>query len=250
MRILVALILLLLPLAVEGQTRRGTLYGKVLVIDPGHGGRDPGSSRILNGQRVAENEYVYDVALRVERLAKQQDGLFFMTLRRDEAIRNGSPAGIFVDNYTERFTSNGSIAVAGTTGMRARQAHGNSVVRRYPNHDVVWISIHFDVVGTRSDVAGVRIIHAPGTKSVELASRLAQSFGRAGRMRAHGPVAVNGDPRYGLRNLYILNGGNRTPAKVLVELGNFNNDTDLWRIRDPKVREAYARAIVEALERR
>ncbi len=228
---------------------RGSLYGTVLILDPGHGGTDPGASRGFNGQRVTENEYVYDVTRRVERLARAKDGIVFITLRHDEGTRDGSPQEIFADNRTERFSHDGSVAVAGTSGLRKRQLYGNAMVRKYPRHRLAWLSIHFDVVGTRKDVDGVRIIHAPNPGSLSLANRLAQSFDQAGRMRAHGPVARNGDPRYGLRNLYILNGGNRAPAKVLVELGNFNNDVDLWRIRDPKVREAYARAIIEAFEK-
>lgn len=249
-KLVLAILLVGIATVAEAQGR-GQLYGQAIVCDPGHGGTDPGASRMFGGSRVAENEYVYDVCLRVERLVRQKSGLAFLTLKRDEGIRSGSPRDILFDNRTERFAYDNSVARAGSTGLRTRQAYGNLIARRYPRHQLTWISVHFDVVGKRSDVDGVRIIYAkksPG--SLALARELEDSFDDAGRMREHGPIAESGDLRYGLRNLYILNGNNRASSRVLIELGNFNNNVDLWRIRDPKVREAYAKAIVEALVKR
>jgi len=233
-------------MSAQKKKERKPLYGVALIIDPGHGGKDPGASRIFNGTPVVENEYVYDVALRVQRIAKAEDGLAFLTLRSDEEIRSDAPNKVLVDDTNEKFALNKKIARAGASGLRSRQVFGNSVVDKYEAHQVVWISIHFDVVGARKDIEGARIVYAKASpRSLALAQRLQKSFGP--RMRSVGPIAESGSPKYGLRNLYILNGKNKAPAKILVELGNFNNDKDLWRIRDPEVREAYARAIVEGL---
>ena len=50
------------------KAKRGTLYGWMVVVDPGHGGMDPGSSRRHGNGQIFEASYVYDVALRVQRL--------------------------------------------------------------------------------------------------------------------------------------------------------------------------------------
>jgi N-acetylmuramoyl-L-alanine amidase len=54
-----------------------------IVIDPGHGGHDPGAS----GKGVSESELVLDVALRLEKLLKKQPGVdVILTRRTDEFI--------------------------------------------------------------------------------------------------------------------------------------------------------------------
>jgi N-acetylmuramoyl-L-alanine amidase len=54
-----------------------------IVIDPGHGGHDPGSL----GKGIRESELVLDVALRLEKLLKQEPGIdVVMTRRTDEFI--------------------------------------------------------------------------------------------------------------------------------------------------------------------
>lgn len=225
---------------------KGSLYGWVIVLDPGHGGMDPGSSATHAERRVVEDEYVYDVALRVRRMAKAKDAIVGMTLTDDVGERNWTASRIFPDARTERFTLDNSIVFAQTQGLRRRLTYGNRFFRTYPKHRRVWISIHFDVLGKNDQIDGVRII-APDTE-LRLAKALEQSFGIAKRLRDEDAIVSNGDRDHGIRRLFILGSQNAFREKVLIELGNFNNDGDLWRIRDWKVREAYAQAIIRALE--
>ena len=54
-----------------------------LVIDPGHGGHDPGAT----GKGVTEAEVVLDVALRLEKLLQKAPGVeVILTRRSDEFI--------------------------------------------------------------------------------------------------------------------------------------------------------------------
>jgi len=51
-----------------------------------------------------------------------------------------------------------------------------------------------------------------------------------------------------VRNLFILKGSNNAvDQRVLIELGNFKNPADVWRIRDYRVRENYAQIVLRAL---
>ena len=75
----------------------GTLYGWAVVLDPGHGGIDPGSSVNLGGGKIVEDEYVYDVTLRAARLIRERDGLVFLTIKKQRnRTQRGGGGGVFV----------------------------------------------------------------------------------------------------------------------------------------------------------
>lgn len=226
--------------------KRRSLYGYIVVLDPGHGGKDPGSSRAHGNTRITENEYTYDVSLRVARLIRKNQGLVLLTIR-DKVPERNSPANIiFPNNGSAIFAIDGTRVRAGKAGLRKRVQYGNLVSLKYPKHRQFWISIHFDVVGQNTNTSGVRIIY--GDNAVSFANALKKGFEGAKRLRDHDPIVESGDPDHGIRRLYVLSSINRIRNRVLIELGNFLNDDDAWRIRDPKVREAYAKIIISALE--
>lgn len=222
----------------------GSLYGTVVVIDPGHGGQDPGSHGQFGGKPVYESVYNYDVALRVRDEVRKRGGVPFLTVEdRDWSSPNESePAALFPMHRDVRFKMDGTEVRARTIGLLRRLAYANTIRRRYPRHRVVFIAIHFDVVGKRADVAGVQIIAS--RSDCPLGRSLLKSFSE--RMRKEHPVEVSGQ---GARRLFILNGHNSIKERVLVELGNFNNPGDLWRIRNPEIRQDYAKRIAQALAR-
>ncbi|OGI62772.1 hypothetical protein A2818_00815 [Candidatus Nomurabacteria bacterium RIFCSPHIGHO2_01_FULL_40_12] len=245
MRLLFVLILAA-AIPLTAAQKKPPLYGWMVVLDPGHGGTDPGSSGNFAGKRVVEDEYVYDVALRAQRIIKSMGGLALLTIQdRRTGERSPRAQEVFPDYRGETYTGRTSVVRAGTWGLNQRLAYGNMLNRKYPKHNRAWISIHFDVVGRNRQIEGVRVIKS--RTSTKLAEALRRSFGAYNWLREFAPVVENGDDAYGIRSLHILNGGNRFREKVLIELGNFNNTTDVWRVRNPVTREAYARAIATSL---
>lgn len=227
------------------KVKSSTLENLVAVIDPGHGGSDPGAHGEANGVNVYEKVYVYDVALRLQRILKKRGAHSFMTVVGKSKINNLPASKIVQDNGNETFTIDGTVVKAGSRGLHKRLAYGNSIAKKNPNKRQVWISIHFDVVGMSKDINGVRVIEASSSKT--LGKALITSFGKVGRLRENAPLVVSGDQSHGIRKLYVLRDTNHIREKVLIELGNFRNKDDLWRIRDPKVREKYAESIANAL---
>src|SRR5687767_3374111 len=170
----------------------GNLLGTAVVIDPGHGGRDPGAHGVFAGQHVYENEYTYDVALRVSELVKKQQGLAFLTIRdANDPVRSWHPSRVFPEDRDETFALDGTQVRARTIGLRRRLAYANQIHRAYGNHRVVFLAIHFDVVGTRKDVVGVRIVTS--RPDCPLGRSLADAFDERLRPAVEGPVVVNGD---------------------------------------------------------
>ncbi len=249
-RIFVAALMLLCASTACAQKKTADLKNTVVVIDPGHGGTDPGAFALVRGTRVFENAYVYDVALRVAQQVRARGGTPYLTTYGGALIQRLSPQNILVDTRDERFSIDNSVVTAGSPGLSKRLMYGNKILRENPKKKVVWISIHFDVVGNRADIAGVRIVSAD--TSSKLTKALKKTFGEDGRLRKVAPVVPTGDKDHGMRRLFVLSERNHIKDKVLVELGNFKNESDLYRIRTDKVRDAYssamARAIVYALK--
>ena len=128
---------------------------RVVVIDPGHGGRDPGAVGI-GGLR--ETDVVLDISLEVERILKQQGVTVYLT-RNTEREVDLAPRVDFAEN---------------------RRAD-------------VFVSIHANAISlSRPDVNGVETYHAPGA---QLGSRLAHTIHRVilqtFNMRDRGVKAAN-----------------------------------------------------------
>jgi N-acetylmuramoyl-L-alanine amidase len=73
-----------------------------IVLDPGHGGKDAGACPNL---RLLEKDVVLDIALRVERLLKQEGLRVVMTRRTDEYISLSKRAEVANVNHATLFVS-------------------------------------------------------------------------------------------------------------------------------------------------
>ena len=103
-----------------------------------------------------------------------------------------------------------------------------------------------------SQLEGVHIV-TPQKATPKIATAMAKEFEKKKRMRTRDgqkflPLVESGDKSHGVRRLYILSGRNPIKERVLVELGNFSNPTDHFRIRNPDVREEFADIMANALK--
>lgn len=229
------------------------LQGVLVIIDPGHGGLDDGASGRVDGQRVVEDEHVYDVALRLRDMVRADGGEAVLTIsdRAQQRPRNSRAGRYLPDDRGEVVVGSGCAPLtAGTACLNARIAAGRSFVKRYPRHRVVWISVHYDVGGVSTEGA---VVIVPSTGATPASRAIATAFGRhPDRTRqCNGTPAddilESGDRDHGIRRLYILSSRNPVRERMLIELGNFRNAEDLWRIRDHRVRDDFARRIARGL---
>ena len=148
--IILAVISTLFVMEAVYAAKQPDLSDLVVVIDPGHGGRDPGSHGIFPGDEgipVVEDEYVSDVARRLGRMLTRHGAIVFFTTVDKEQHHPivESPASVIPSDENERYSLDGSMVRGDTDGsMAPRTVYANEKLKLYPNHRVVFLSIHFD----------------------------------------------------------------------------------------------------------
>lgn len=259
-RLLLLVSLLVCGVSMDAAATPGKLVRTLVILDPGHGGLDDGAHGTIGTQQIVEDEHVFDVALRVRDMVRRDGGLVAMTIEdatQHRPIDNAPGTVLPVAQQSERIAvregHDCTVLRGGTTCLRARLVVASWALQKYrmQYNRVVWISIHFDHVG--AGVAGAVIVvpsEGPTPASVEIA-RVFEEL-PPDRTRTVGGVDVpvllrSGDHDHGIRNLYVLGRQNPVKDRMLIELGNFQNDQDRWRIRDHAVRMDFARKITLGL---
>jgi len=194
----------------------------LLMIDPGHGGRDSGAIR--NG--VLEKDLTLDVARRVNRLARARGFATQMTRSGDEWI---------------------SLAGRAAAANRER--------------DCIFVSIHFDE-GARAEATGVQTFYAlrqmptglalpswlPFVQPVALESGNFESQSLAGFVQEALVMRTQAFNRGTRAHQFYVVANVRHPA-VLVEGGFLSNDADIMKLTTEVYREQLAEAITEGIVR-
>lgn len=220
------------------------LKGKIFYIISGHGGPDPGAQGRRAGNTLCEDEYAYDVSLRLVRLLVSHGATTYMIVRdpndgiRDDAyLRCDQDEVVWGDRPIPR-------------DQKARLKQRTDIInalterhRRAGQTDQTVIEIHVDSRShtTKTDVF---FYFRPGCeKSQQLAKRFHQTFYQKYLKRAQrgytGSVTSRG--------LFTLRETATTQKAVYIELGNIRNDWDQQRLVLKNNRQAVANWLCEAL---
>lgn len=226
-----------------------TLRGWHLVLDPGHGGLDPGAVvRTLDGQGnklyVVEDEYVYDIALRTYVLLRLHGAQATMTLLSpNHLIRSSPPSQTFVNEKNEVYNS----YQANKTNRRRDWPRGsNLAVRvRIARHAFanttksrrIFLSFHADIDPKAPEAPLVLYYESRNGRKRDLASRnfariLLPALGAGSRLRGQGLGVLRNNP---------------AAVKVLVELRNLAYTDHAWALRYEQLRHRDAEKLVKGI---
>ena len=231
--------------------RRQPLKGWRIVLDPGHGGIDPGAIVSNTGGKnkrvyVVEDEYVYDIALRMyKRLRLLGAEVELTVISPNHLIRDNLPARTtFVHEQNEvyndeRYNRRNSEKVrprSANLSQRVRVA--NRFVKKGRRGKSLFISLHADYNPGRPK-GPVAIYHKRRGK-IDRRSRAFAGIMRSALNRPDLPARIQG------RNLAVLR-NNLAHAEILVEVHNVHDKGDAWRIRRHTRREQNAERVVNGI---
>ncbi|MCY3765045.1 MAG: N-acetylmuramoyl-L-alanine amidase [Gemmatimonadetes bacterium] len=238
-------------LANAPRKRRQPLKGWRIVLDPGHGGIDPGAivSNTTGTKRrvyVVEDEYVYDIALRMYKKLRLMGAEVALTvISPNHLIRDNLPASTtFVHEQNEvyndeRYNRRNSEKVrprSANLSQRVRVA--NRFFKKARKGRCLFVSLHAD--NTPGRTKGPLVIYHKRRGKVDRRSR---SFARVMRSALHRPNMPAGDRG---RNLAVLR-NNLAYAEILVEVHNVHHKHEAWLIRRHPIREQNADRVVKGI---
>ena len=204
-----------------------TPVNRLVVIDPGHGGTQPGTRNMITGRH--EKEYTLDWALRLVPLLEQSGWRVLLTRTNDVTVSLADRVAFAEENEADLFislhfnaTGDGSQTASGLeTYCMTPSGMSSSLTRGYSD-----------------DARAVFPNNSFDDENLRYAVRLHRAL-----------LQVNGRKDRGVRHarfLDVLQGQNR-PA-VLIEAGFMSNPDEAKRAADPAYRQKLAEAVAKALE--
>jgi N-acetylmuramoyl-L-alanine amidase len=270
---------------VAKRTRAAGLAGVHVILDPGHGGNDPGTAH----EDLWESTYVYDVACRLRRLLQKDSAAnVSMTTRSKQygfsVVEKNvlSPASDHYVQTTPKFRLEDAIV-----GVNLRWYLSNSIYRRaitsgVPREKVIFLSIHADSLhpslrGAMAYIPGANFVTGSFRKkgdiylaraevreqpsvthsrdealqaeglSRDLAESVVQSLGEKGlKVHPFEPVRDN-VIRNGKEWVPAVIRHNQVPTRLLLEVCNLGNAKDRELLKTKKYRQEVAEAIYEGI---
>ena len=225
----------------EVQVTGNRLVGACFYVVSGHGGPDPGAIGRVGRHELHEDEYAYDVALRLARNL-MQEGAEVRIIIQDK--KDGIRDDRYLGNSKRETCMGDPIPLGQVARLKQRCDKINALYakdrRKYKYCRSVFL--HVDSRAKRAQV-DVFFYHADGSK---YGRRLARNVRDVFEQKYHRHQPGRGfEGSVSARNLYVLN--NSTPVALFVELGNLQNTFDQRRFVIADNRQALANWLLEGL---
>ena len=217
------------------------LKGAVYYLVSGHGGPDPGAIGKYGPYSLSEDEYAYDVSIRLARRLMEHGATVYMIIQdADDGIRDGN---ILLHDTDE--TCIGDLPVPYSQSERLRQ-RTHAVNRLYLNHKGAYqrmLAIHVDSRNKGQNIDVFFYHHENSPSGKKLAENIHQTItSKYSRYQPNRDYSGNVTTRSGL---FVIKYSH--PPAVFVELGNIRNDRDQRRFVLPDNRQALANWMAEGI---
>lgn len=217
------------------------LNDAIYYLVSGHGGPDPGAIENYNDELIAEDEYAYDITLRLARELMSHGAEVHMIVQdENDGIRDDKVLALDRD---EVVYPNQEIPLNQLARLKQRAEAVNILYRKNLGKYQRLLVTHID---SRSKGANIDVFfyhHEKSKNGKRLAESIHQTFlKKYARFQPNRGYQGTFQDR---SSLYMVK--NTTPAMAYIEIGNIRNKKDQKRILDPDNRQALAKWISEGI---
>lgn len=208
------------------------LKGATFFLVSGHGGPDCGAIGTADGKEIHEDEYAYDIMLRLARCLMSEGATVHIIIQdKHDGIRDEK----FLKNNKKETCGGKELPLNQVKRLQQRCDEINKLSRRSKNKYQRAIFIHLD---SRSNNKQLDVFFYHHGKSAE-GKRLCNTMRTTFREQYHKHQPGRGfTGTVSARDLYVLT--NTTPVGLFAELGNIRNSFDQRRFLLDSNRQALA----------
>ena len=218
------------------ETISSELKGATFYLVSGHGGPDPGAIGKMGNHRLCEDEYAYDIILRVARNLMMRGAKVHIII---QDAKDGIRDGMYLNNSKRETCMGSTIPLNQVKRLKQRCDKINSLMKQDPSAYKRALFIHVDSRSHNKQM-DVFFYHAGSRAGKKLANTVRDTFKRK---YAHHQPGRGFKGTVSQRNLYVLR--NAQPVSLFIEIGNIQNKYDLQRIVLSNNRQALANWICE-----
>ncbi len=222
------------------EVKSNKLKGATYYLKSGHGGPDPGAIGKYQNHTLCEDEYAYDVILRLGRnLIEQGATVHFIVIDPNDGIRDES---FLKPDKDEVCYPKQKIPLNQVQRLKQRTEAINRLYNQNKGGFHRMLSIHIDA-RSKGENIDVFFYHDERSKTGSRTANILKNTFQS-KYRQHQP---NRGYRGTVsdRNLYVVR--NSIPVSVYIELGNIHHSRDQQRIISPSNRQALANWLTEGL---
>ncbi|MDR2085629.1 MAG: N-acetylmuramoyl-L-alanine amidase [Dysgonamonadaceae bacterium] len=214
------------------------LAGAHFFLASGHGGPDPGATYYLNGKTLHEDEYAYDIMLRLARNLLMHGAVVDIIIQDTrDGIRNSE----YLNTGDTETCMGEKIPTNQEQRLKQRCTKINNLSASAREKYQRAIFIHLDS-RSNSQQTDVYFYHTNNSKSEQLAQTARNTF-QTQYDKHQTDRGFNGTISF--RDLYVLR--NTTPVAIYAEVGNIRNSFDQKRFLLSDNRQAIANWLALAL---
>ncbi len=225
----------------EVRPESSRLENTVFYLISGHGGPDPGAMTRYGDTEISEDEYAYDVTLRLARKLIAQGAQVYIIIRDpDDGIRD---TRILEMDKDEVAYPDQPIPLNQVARLKQRVEAVNLLYREHVGKHQRLVVTHVDSRSQGQNIDVFFYYHEKSKTGKKLAENIHETFRK--KYAQYQPNRVYSGTFEDRSNLYLVK--NTLPATTFIEIGNIRNTRDQRRILDPDNRQALANWICEGL---
>lgn len=216
------------------------LKGTVYYLISGHGGPDPGAIAKYNKKLISEDEYAYDITLRLGRELISHGALVYIIIRDTDGIRDDRLLKV---DHDEVCYPKKKIPLNQVARLKQRVDAVNDLYLKNMGKYQRLIVTHIDSRSKGQNIDVFFYHHGKSKNGKRLAQSIHKTFKK--KYKKYQPNRdYNGTFEY-REGLYLVE--HTTAPMAYIEIGNIRNKKDQKRILVPENRQALAKWISEGV---